>query len=145
MLKVKKIYHALVRSGLTLNFSLFFPNFPPLSARWLSPYEASERPPGANHPIAAPLLITLSVFVLFHDFTSHQRNMYVFREYFSRANMARCRYRFPTPAILCKGKYVSRSATLSCLMEVIGKNILHNNEKSNVPAEIEVSFRIAGL
>ncbi|KAB7501421.1 Myotubularin-related protein 14 [Armadillidium nasatum] len=45
------------------------------------------------------------------------------KDYLITAKKARCRDRFPIPSILCKGKFICRSATISCLIDVTRKEL----------------------
>ncbi|GIY90720.1 myotubularin-related protein 14 [Caerostris extrusa] len=46
-----------------------------------------------------------------------------FKEIANKSNLARCRTRFPVPVILCKGKFVCRSATLACGGEMLWRDM----------------------
>lgn len=47
------------------------------------------------------------------------------RDLISKARVARCRARFPIPAILFRDKYICRSATLSSAAEIFGRSVLN--------------------
>ncbi|OTF71275.1 hypothetical protein BLA29_000132 [Euroglyphus maynei] len=67
------------------------------------------------------------------------------KDLIKKARVARCRARFPIPAILYKNKYICRSATLSSVAEIFGRSVLdytfndskNYTTKSNVENVIE--------
>lgn len=65
-----------------------------------------------------------------------------FKEIANKSNLARCRTRFPVPVILCKGKFVCRSATLACGGEMLWRDMsvnIFNSTSSSEPDERTVS------
>ncbi|GFQ96081.1 myotubularin-related protein 14, partial [Trichonephila clavata] len=60
-----------------------------------------------------------------------------FKEIANKSNLARCRTRFPVPVILCKGKFVCRSATLACGGEMLWRDMSVNIFNSTSSSESE--------
>nr|XP_046918073.1 myotubularin-related protein 14-like [Dermatophagoides farinae] len=68
------------------------------------------------------------------NFAHEKFDVHKLKDLIGKARVARCRARFPIPAILYKNKYICRSATLSSAAEIFGRSVLDYtlfNDKKN--------------